>query len=35
MSQIKAATKSFEIIPDEQIAKFAKAAMEKYPSEKS
>lgn len=35
MSQVKAATKSFEIIPDEQIAKFAKAAMEKYPSEKS
>jgi len=35
MSQIKAATKSFEIIPDEQIAKFAKTALEKYPSEKS
>lgn len=35
MSQIKAATKSFEIIPDEQIEKFAKTALEKYPSEKS
>ena len=35
MSQIKTATKSFEITPDEQIAKYAKIAQEKYPSEKS
>ena len=31
MSQIKTATKLFEMIPDEQIAKFAKIAKEKYP----
>ncbi|MFQ5573591.1 MAG: archaeal proteasome endopeptidase complex subunit alpha [Nitrosopumilaceae archaeon] len=35
MSQIKTATKSFEITPDEQIAKYANIAKEKYPSEKS
>lgn len=35
MSQIKASTKTFEIISDEQIAKFAKIAIEKYPTEKS
>jgi proteasome alpha subunit len=35
MSQIKADTKTFEIIPDEQIAKYSKIATEKYPSEKS
>ena len=31
MSQIKTATKLFEIVSDEQIAKFAKIAKEKYP----
>lgn len=31
MSQIKTATKLFEMIPNEQIAKFAKIAKEKYP----
>lgn len=31
MSQIKKATKLFEMIPDEQITKFAKIAKEKYP----
>ncbi len=31
MSQIKKATKLFEIVSDEQIAKFAKIAKEKYP----
>jgi len=35
MSQIKTATKSFEITSDEQIATYAKIANEKYPSEKS
>jgi proteasome alpha subunit len=35
MSQIKTDTKTFEIIPDNQIAKYAKIASEKYPSEKS
>jgi proteasome alpha subunit len=35
MSQIKTATKSFEITSDEQIAKYAKIANEKYPPEKS
>jgi len=31
MSQIKTATKLFEMIPNEQIAKFAKIANEKHP----
>ena len=35
MSQIKADTKSFEIIPDEKIAEYSKIATQKYPSEKS
>jgi len=35
MSQIKADTKTHEIIPDEQIAIYAKMAKEKYPQEKS
>jgi proteasome alpha subunit len=35
MSQIKTDTKTFEIISDSQIAKYAKIASEKYPSEKS
>ncbi len=35
MSQIKAATKSFEIISEAEIDKFSKIAMQKYPSEKS
>ncbi len=35
MSQVKADTKSFEIIPEEQIAKYSKIAIQKYPSEKS
>ena len=35
MSQIKTATKSFEITSDEQIATYAKIAIEKYPTEKS
>ena len=34
MSQIKSDTKSFEIISDEQIEKFATIAKEKYPAEK-
>ena len=35
MSQIKADTKSFEIIPEEQIIEYSKIANEKYPQEKS
>jgi len=35
MSQIKTTTKSFEITSNEQIAKYAEIANEKYPSEKS
>ena len=35
MSQIKKDTKTFEIVSDEQIAKFAKIANEKYPPTKS
>jgi len=35
MSQIKADTKTHEIIPNEQIAIYAKMAKEKYPQEKS
>jgi proteasome alpha subunit len=35
MSQIKADTKSFEIIPEEQIIEYSKIATEKYPQEKS
>lgn len=35
MSQVKAATKTFEIISDAQIAEYAKIAAEKYPQEKS
>ena len=35
MSQVKADTKSFEIIPPEQIEKYSKIASQKYPSEKS
>lgn len=34
MSQIKADTKKFEIISDEQIAKYAKVAKQKYPADK-
>ena len=34
MSQIKADTKKFEIVSDEQIAKFIKLAKEKFPPEK-
>lgn len=34
MSQIKADTKKFEIISDEQVAKYAKAAKQKYPADK-
>ena len=32
MCQIKSDTKQFELISDEQVAKFAQAAKEKYPS---
>jgi proteasome alpha subunit len=35
MSHIKADTKTFEIIPEEQIAEYSKIATQKYPSEKS
>jgi proteasome alpha subunit len=35
MSHIKADTKTFEIIPEEQIAEYSKIATLKYPSEKS
>ena len=35
MSQIKADTKTFEIIPEEQIIEYSKIATEKYPQEKS
>jgi proteasome alpha subunit len=35
MSQIKADTKSFEIIPPEQIEKYSKIAIQKYPTEKN
>jgi len=35
MSQIKADTKSFEIIPKEQITEYSKIATQKYPQEKS
>jgi len=35
MSQIKADSKSFEIIPEEKIAEYSKMASQKYPSEKS
>lgn len=35
MSQIKADTKTFEIISEEQIQKYSKIASEKYPSQKS
>jgi proteasome alpha subunit len=35
MSQIKSDTKTHEIVPDEQIAIYAKMAKEKYPQEKS
>ena len=35
MSQIKADTKSFEIIPTDQIEKYSKIALQKYPVEKS
>lgn len=34
MSQIKADTKKFEIISDEQVAKYAKVAKQKYPADK-
>ena len=34
MSQIKADTKKFEIISDEQVAKYAKIAKQKYPADK-
>ena len=35
MSQIRADTKTFEILPEEQIQKYSKVASEKHPSEKS
>lgn len=35
MSQIKTATKKFEIVSEDKIANYAKIAKEKYPSEKS
>ena len=35
MSQVKVDTKSFEIIPVEQIIKYSEIATQKYPSEKS
>ncbi len=35
MSQILADTKTFEIIPEEQVKKYSKIASEKYPSDKS
>ena len=34
MSQIKVDTKKFEIIPEDQIAKYAKIAKQKYPTDK-
>jgi len=34
MSQIKSDTKKFEIIPEDQIVKYANVAKQKYPSEK-
>jgi len=35
MSQIQADTKTFEIMPEDQIKKYSKIASEKYPSDKS
>jgi proteasome alpha subunit len=35
MSQIRADSKSFEIIPEEKIAEYSKIASQKYPTEKS
>jgi len=35
MSQIRADTKTFEILPEEQIKKYSEVASEKHPSEKS
>ena len=34
MAQIKSKTGLFELVSDEQIAKYAKTAKEKYPHEK-
>jgi len=34
MAQIKTKTETFELVTDEQIAKYAKTAKEKYPHEK-